>query len=49
MFGKVVFVSHDDGQVPLSGVGDVRPGQRLKVIVEDADDHHLWAHRVGAP
>ncbi|MFP1684364.1 30S ribosomal protein S12 methylthiotransferase RimO [Alloalcanivorax sp. C16-1] len=32
-----------DGQVHLLGVGDLRPGQRLNVIVEDADDHDLWA------
>ncbi|MFC6329382.1 30S ribosomal protein S12 methylthiotransferase RimO [Alloalcanivorax gelatiniphagus] len=32
-----------DGQVHLPGVADLRPGQRLKVIVEDADDHDLWA------
>ncbi|MBM7335355.1 30S ribosomal protein S12 methylthiotransferase RimO [Alcanivorax marinus] len=32
-----------DGQVHLPGVGDLRPGQRLNVVVEDADDHDLWA------
>ncbi|MCH2559039.1 MAG: 30S ribosomal protein S12 methylthiotransferase RimO [Alcanivorax sp.] len=32
-----------DGQVHLPGVADLRPGQRLNVIVEDADDHDLWA------
>lgn len=32
-----------DGLVHLNGVTAARPGERLRVIVEDADDHDLWA------
>jgi tRNA-2-methylthio-N6-dimethylallyladenosine synthase len=32
-----------DGVVYLEGVFDLQPGTRLKVRVEDADEHDLWA------
>ncbi len=32
-----------DGVVYLEGVFDLAPGTRLKVRVEDADEHDLWA------
>jgi ribosomal protein S12 methylthiotransferase len=35
-----------DGVVYLEGVFDLAPGTRLKVRVEDADEHDLWASPV---
>ena len=32
-----------DGVVYLEGEFDLTPGTRLNVIVEDADEHDLWA------
>ena len=32
-----------DGVVYLEGVFDLKPGTRLKVRVEEADEHDLWA------
>ena len=32
-----------DGVVYLEGVFDLQPGTRLKVRVEEADEHDLWA------
>jgi ribosomal protein S12 methylthiotransferase len=35
-----------DGVVYLEGVFDLQPGTRLKVRVEEADEHDLWASPV---
>ena len=35
-----------DGLVYLPDDAPVKPGQRLRVTVEDADDHDLWARPV---
>ncbi|HUX30475.1 MAG TPA: hypothetical protein VMV78_07580 [Thiobacillus sp.] len=32
-----------DGVVYLAGVFELQPGTRLKVCVEKADEHDLWA------
>jgi ribosomal protein S12 methylthiotransferase len=37
-----------DGNVYLSGGADLKPGDRLNVVVEDADEYDLFARPVGA-
>jgi ribosomal protein S12 methylthiotransferase len=37
-----------DGNVYLSGGRDLKPGDRLKVLVEDADEYDLYARPAGA-
>jgi ribosomal protein S12 methylthiotransferase len=37
-----------DGNVYLSGGVDLKPGDRLNVLVEDADEYDLYARPAGA-
>jgi ribosomal protein S12 methylthiotransferase len=43
--GRTRFDAPDiDGQVFVDGATHLRVGDRVDVIIEEADEHDLWAH-----